>query len=158
MFIVCVTDTQPKECKGVWKRLMDVVNVDYGKHLSFAMKENERWIVSLAAWQNPHIESEMQSYFQSSHRYKKEKPNSECFTITNILFVIVATVVFSQYLVVKRGLKAIERWGVGYLKWNVIWQDSEPPHPNPMQIHIFPLHGLVLKSPSSSILLYTYTR
>lgn len=42
MFIVCVTDTQPKECKGVYKRLMDVVNVDYGEHLtSFVMKENE---------------------------------------------------------------------------------------------------------------------
>lgn len=41
MFIVCVTDTQPKECKGVFKRLMDVVNVDYGEHLSFVMKENE---------------------------------------------------------------------------------------------------------------------
>lgn len=42
MFIVCVTDTQPKECKGVCKRLMDVVNVNYGEHLSFVMKENER--------------------------------------------------------------------------------------------------------------------
>lgn len=27
MFIVCVTDTQPKECNGVLKRLMDVVTV-----------------------------------------------------------------------------------------------------------------------------------
>lgn len=29
MFVVCVTDTQPKECKGVVKRLMDVV--DHGE-------------------------------------------------------------------------------------------------------------------------------
>lgn len=42
MFIVCVTDTQPKECKGVLKRLMDVVTVDYGEPLTgFVMKENE---------------------------------------------------------------------------------------------------------------------
>lgn len=27
MFIVCVTDAQPKECNGVLKRLMDVVTV-----------------------------------------------------------------------------------------------------------------------------------
>lgn len=50
MFIVCVTDTQPKECKGVLKRLMDVVTVDYGEPLTgFVMKEN---------YKNPHIESE----------------------------------------------------------------------------------------------------
>lgn len=42
MFIVCVTDTQPKECKGVLKRLMDVVNVNFGKPLTgFVMKEKE---------------------------------------------------------------------------------------------------------------------
>lgn len=42
MFIVCVTDTQPKECKGVLKRLMDVVTVDYGEPLTgFVMKENK---------------------------------------------------------------------------------------------------------------------
>ncbi len=42
MFVVCVTDTQPKECKGFVKRLMDVVTVDYGENMTgFVMKENE---------------------------------------------------------------------------------------------------------------------
>lgn len=63
MFIVCVTDTQPKECKGVIKRQMDVVTVDYGEPLTgFVMKENEGSCFSLQ-----HIESEMQSYLQALH-------------------------------------------------------------------------------------------
>lgn len=42
VFRVCVTDTQPKECKGVLKRQMDVVTVDYGGRLTgFVMKETE---------------------------------------------------------------------------------------------------------------------
>lgn len=42
MFIVCVTDTQPKECKGVLKRLMDVVTVDYGEPFDRLRDEGKR--------------------------------------------------------------------------------------------------------------------
>lgn len=59
MFIACVTDTQPKECKGVLKRLMDVVNVDYGEYLTVVvMKENNDNVEK--------NESEVQSYLQSA--------------------------------------------------------------------------------------------
>lgn len=84
MFIVCVTDTQPKECKGVLKRLMDVVTVDFGEPLTdFVMKENEGCGKAISHRKGPHIESQIQSSLQALHCTR----TSECFTITNVLFL-----------------------------------------------------------------------
>lgn len=67
MFIVCVTDTQPKECKGVLKRLMDVVTVDYGKPCDRLCDEGKGvWKeIIFSHCQDPHTEFEMQSYLQA---------------------------------------------------------------------------------------------
>lgn len=87
MFIVCVTDTQPKECKGVIKRQMDVVTVDSGEPFDRLCNEGKTRGVNgnhVCHCSDPHRESETQSNLQASHCTR----TSECFTISVSVFFL----------------------------------------------------------------------
>lgn len=111
------------------------------------VKENH---VSLC--KNPHIESEIQSYLQALHC----KRTSECFTIPNFLFLFLQRS-FSVNTGLGKEFKSCWKLRCRILKWDTIVETARPPLHRDTQI-TFPLHNLVLKSPCSSIILYTYTK
>lgn len=126
------------------------LTVDYGGPFTgFVMKET-RGVKENHVFhcKDLHIESETQSYLQALCCRRTSECYKLCYFKSNFLT--------SGW---KISLKAVEMWGVGYLKWDTIDKTASPSPALHRDTQItLPLHYLVLKSPCSSIILYTYTK
>lgn len=111
------------------------------------------WVIEenhISHWKNQLIESELQSYLQAQHCER----TSECFNKISVSDFCINYLRTTDW----KSWKAVQRWGVGYLKL-VITDMTAGLLPPLIEIHRSPVHySLVLKSSSSSIKLYTYTK
>lgn len=82
------------------------------------------------------------------------KRSSECFHHYHLCFCFCNNNLLAASGSRERKKKKKRVWGVEYLKWDAADKTARPPS---TQI-TFPPHNLVLKSPSSSMILYTYTK
>lgn len=101
---------------------------------------------------------QIQSYLQVLHC----KRTSECFTITQFLFLFLQQWFFlkKKPIWLEEEFKSSWKLRCRIFEMGHHRQDSKP---RPLPVHrdtqiTFPLHNLVLESPSSSVILYTYTK